>query len=138
MPTILVVANQTLGGEALAARLDQRRRQGPCNFYVVVPATPPKDHLTWTEGEARTIALERLDRCLAELHAAGIVADGEVGDANPMLAIADAMRAHEFNGVIIATLPTGVSRWLKLSLPDRVARRFDVPVDHVVVDPANA
>ena len=64
--------------------------------------------------------------------------DGEVGDANPMLAISDALRDREVEAVIIATLPAGVSRWLKLSLPERVARRVDVPVDHVVITPADA
>ena len=138
MPTILVVANQTLGGAALAARLEERSREGPVDFYVVVPATPPKEHLFWTEGEARTIAAARLEECLARLRGAGLSASGEVGDANPMLAITDALRHHEVEGVIIATLPAGVSRWLKLSLPERVARRVDLPVDHVVVAPADA
>jgi GABA permease len=138
MPTILVVANQTLGGAALTARLEERNRQEPCDFYVVVPATPPKEHLVWTEGEARAIASERLERCLGQLRDAGLSADGQVGDANPMLAIGDALRGRDVSGVIIATLPAGVSRWLKRSLPERVARRVDVPVDHVVIDPADA
>ena len=135
MPTILIVANQTLGGDALAERIDERRRLGPCAFYVVVPATPPREHLTWTEGEARAVAAERLERCIQHLRARGADVEGEVGDANPMLAIADAMIHHEFDAVIVATLPAGASRWLKLSLPDRVARRFGLPVDHVVVTP---
>lgn len=138
MPTILIVANQTLGGSALLERIEQCRRDGPCDFYVVVPSTPPKEHLTWSEGGARTIAAERLDRCLERLHQLGVDASGEVGDANPMLAIGDAMLHHEFDRIIVATLPAGVSRWLKLSLPDRVARRYDLPVDHVVVTPEGA
>lgn len=136
MPTILIVANQTLGGDALAERIEERRRLGPCSFYVVVPATPPKEHFTWTEGEARAIAAERLERCLEHLRATGADVDGEVGDTNPMLAISDAMIHREFDAVIVATLPAGMSRWLKLSLPDRVSRRFGLPVEHVVVSPA--
>jgi GABA permease len=137
MSTILVVANQTLGGAALTARLEERSREGPVDFYVVVPATPPKEHLFWTEGEARAIATARLEQCLARLREAGLQADGEVGDANPMLAISDALRHREVEAVIVATLPAGVSRWLKLSLPERVARRVDVPVDHVIDVPVD-
>ncbi|WP_117000590.1 universal stress protein [Desertimonas flava] len=137
MPTILIVANQTLGGEALTECIEKRRRLGPCSFYVVVPATPPKEHLTWTEGEARAIAAQRLEGCLDQLRATGADVEGEVGDANPMLAVADAMNHHEFDAVIVATLPAGLSRWLKLSLPDRIARRYGLPVDHVVVAPSH-
>jgi hypothetical protein len=135
MSTILIVANQTLGGEALMARIDDRLGAGPCEFYVVVPATPPKELWTWTEGEGEVIAGRRLERCLDRFRSAGVIADGVVGDANPMLAIGDALRHRTFDAVIEATLPVGLSRSLKLSLPDRVARRFNIPVDHVVVVP---
>jgi hypothetical protein len=70
MPTILIVANQTLGGEALTECIEKRRRLGPCSFYVVVPATPPKEHLTWTEGEARAIPAGRVV-AVAEAQPAG-------------------------------------------------------------------
>ena len=138
MSTTLIVANQTLGGDALTERIRATLRDGDRDFYVVVPATPPKDHLTWTEGEARTIAAERLAACLARLREDAIVADGEVGDANPVMAVEDTIRHHEFDSIIVATLPAGVSRWLKMSLPDRLARKTGLPVEHVVVAPADS
>jgi len=60
----LVVANQTLGGEHLIASVRQCMAAGPCRFHLVVPATPPSQQATWTEGEAqgrlhRTRAAER-------------------------------------------------------------------------------
>jgi len=36
----LVVANQTLGGDQLLARVRERMSAGPCHFHVLVPATP--------------------------------------------------------------------------------------------------
>jgi hypothetical protein len=51
-----------------------------------------------------------------------------------VLAIRDALRGHVFDGIILSTLPPGVSRWLKLDLPHRVERDFGVPVTHVVAD----
>ena len=50
---ILVVANQTACGDELLAVLEERMRQGPCHFTLLVPATPPAEHATWTEGEAK-------------------------------------------------------------------------------------
>jgi hypothetical protein len=36
---ILVVANQTLGGDALVEALQDRMTKGPCGFTLLVPAT---------------------------------------------------------------------------------------------------
>jgi hypothetical protein len=131
----LVVANQTLGGEHLIAKVRECMGVGPCRFHVVVPATPPAEHVTWTEGEARAIAENRLERSLARFRDLGADADGEVGDANPILAIEDALRNEQFDEVILSTLPSGVSRWLRLDLPTRVANHFGLPVTHVIADP---
>jgi hypothetical protein len=130
----LVVANQTLGGKHLLRLVHEYTAAGPCRFHVVVPATPPGEHLTWTEGEALAIAQQRLDRALVTFKDHGVEADGQVGDANPLLAIQDALRREEFDEIILSTLPPGMSRWLKLDLPHRVERSFDVPVTHLVAE----
>jgi nucleotide-binding universal stress UspA family protein len=136
MPTYLIVANQTLGGAELIDHVRERLQGRPCSFYLVVPATPPKEHLTWTEGEAHSIAEHRLAEGIDRLRSLGTDVDGEVGDASPMLAVDDALRNRTVDGIIVTTLPMGLSRWLKLSLPDRLARKYDVPVTHIVVEPA--
>jgi hypothetical protein len=138
MRRYLVVANQTLGGEHLIEKVRQCLDIGQCRFHIVVPATPTDEHLTWTEGEARTIAQRRLDRALARFQEVGADADGEVGDRNPILALEDALRKGQFDEVILSTLPPGISRWLKLDLPSRVASHFQVPVTHVVTEPESA
>jgi hypothetical protein len=135
MSTYLIVANQTLGGSELHDKVIELTAAGPCDFYLVVPATVPKEHLTWTEGEARTAAARRLEEGLERLRRAGVSVDGEVGDASPILAVDDALRHRTVDGAIICTLPIGMSRWLKLSLPDRVARKYKVPVTHLVIQP---
>jgi hypothetical protein len=138
MPTYLIVANQTLGGAELLDKVTELNTGESCDFYLVVPATPLKEHLTWTEGEARTIAARRLEEGLGRLRGAGVAVDGEVGDASPVLAVDDALRHREVDGVIVCTLPIGMSRWLKLSLPNRIERKHKVPVTHLVIQPAIA
>ena len=132
MRRYLVVANQTLGGEHLLDVGRQRLAAGPCRFHIVVPATPPQDQISFTEGEAEAIARDRLDGALERFRAIGADVDGEVGDGSPMLAIADAMRDGEFDEIILSTLPPGVSRWLRQDLPHRVERSFGLPVTHVL------
>lgn len=132
MRRYLVVANQTLAGEGLLARIRELARHGTCSFHVVVPATPPHDH-AWTEGEARATAKARLDIALSRFVDLGLDAEGEVGDANPMLAIEDALLERgPFDAVVLSTLPPGVSRWLRLDLPHRVESAFGLPVHHVI------
>jgi hypothetical protein len=135
MRRYLVVANQTLGGEPLADAVRELVQKGSSAFHVVVPATQPADHAVWTEGEAHAIAQERLDRALARFRDLGAEVEGEVGDERPMDAIRDALRGREFAGIILSTLPPGVSRWLGQDLPHRVERTFRLPVTHVVGGP---
>jgi hypothetical protein len=111
---------------------------GPCEFHVVVPATKPVHMLTWTEGEARAIAQERLDRALEWFRSLGTEATGEIGDPHPLLAIRDAMIASEFDEIIFSTLPAGASRWLKQDMISRARRMFGLPVRHVVAQRARA
>lgn len=131
MRRYLVVANQTLGGDHLIATVRGLSRRGACSFHLLVPATPPTDHL-WTEEEAQRVARERLEQALARFGALGIDVDGEIGDGNPILAIEDALRGAPFDEIILSTLPPGLSRWLRLDLPHRVEAAFGLPVTHVV------
>ena len=132
MRRYLVVANQTLGGEHLEIKVRECLAAGPCEFHLVVPATPPQDHATWVEGEAKVLARERLDTALTRFRKLGARADGEVGDARPLGAIGDALRHADFDEIILSTLPPGPSRWLRMDLPHRVDRQFGILVSHVI------
>ncbi len=134
MRRYLVVANQTLAGEHLLAVVRELASQGDCSLHVVVPATPPQDHLVVTEGEGVAIAKERLDRALRRFRELGIEVTGEVGDARPLDAIRDAFLAADYDGIVLSTLPAGVSAWLGMDLPHRVERAFTVPVTHVIAE----
>jgi hypothetical protein len=130
MRRYLVVANQTLAGEPLVSRIRELSRAGPCAFFLVVPATP--------QGEARAAARARLDEGRMRLSGLGVEVEGEVGDGNPMLAIGDAIRDRgPFDEIVLSTLPPGLSKWLKLDLPHRVAASFAIPMTHVVGEPTH-
>lgn len=132
MRRFLLVGNQTLGSEELRAAVRECLGAGPCRFHIVVPATPPREHLWWSEGEATAVARRRLDDALARMYADGATTTGEVGDANPVLAVTDLLCGHEFDEIILSTLPPGLSRWIHQDLPHRLARRTGLPVRHVV------
>jgi hypothetical protein len=131
----LVVANQTLGGDHLLDTIRSCMDDGPCSFHVVVPATHPKDQWVWTEGHARQVAARRLQTALERFAALGAKASGEVGDARPLTAIRDAMIDRDAHEIILSTLPSGPSQWLRQDLPAKVVRTFGLPVRHLIADP---
>jgi H+/Cl- antiporter ClcA/CBS domain-containing protein len=137
----LVVANQTLGGEALRGAIAARLAIGPSRFHVLVPATPPSDlylnMIRALEGEtpdeqvAREQAQRRLDESVSWIREQGGRADGEIGDADPLAAVSAVLEGQLFDEIIVSTLPSHLSRWLHLDLVRRVEHAFDLPVVHV-------
>ena len=47
---------------------------------------------------------------------------------NPVKAIEDAVSRRKYDGIILSTLPSGISRWLGQDLPHKVTRKFKGPV----------
>ncbi|HEX3291855.1 MAG TPA: hypothetical protein VHR46_10715 [Gaiella sp.] len=132
---ILVVANETVGGEELRALLGRKAEGVSEDVLLVCPALNSKLR-TWTSDEdgARAAAQSRLDACLARLHSAGVAARGEIGDGDPLQALEDALRTFPADEIVVSTHPPGRSNWLEAGVVENARRRFDVPVTHVVVD----
>jgi hypothetical protein len=132
---ILVVANETVGGDELFAAITERAEGVDEEVLVVCPAlnSPLR---TWVSDEdgARAAAQGRLDSTLARLAAAGVDARGEVGDGDPLQAIDDALRTFGADEIVISTHPVGRSNWLERGVVSGAKERFDVPIRHVVVD----
>jgi hypothetical protein len=132
---ILVIANETVGGEMLREEIRRRSAGYEEQVLVVCPAlNSPLRHWASDEDQARASAQERLDRSLARLADAGIDARGEVGDSEPLQAIEDALRTFGADEVIISTHPEGRSNWLEKGVVTGARERFAVPITHVVVD----
>ena len=136
--TILIVANETLASPSLANAVAQRLASGPTAFHVVVPATPVGTHLlTWDEDEAIAAAHDRLEAVLQRLRRLGAEAEGEVGNRDPLIAVADAMLGRQVDEIILSTLPEARSRWLRQDVPSRLRSAVSVPVE-VVTAPRDA
>ena len=132
---ILVVANETVGGETLRSMILERSADVREEVLVVTPAlNSPLRHWVSDEDDARAAAQERLDASLAKLAAAGVQARGEVGDGDPLQAMEDALRTFGADEIIISTHPEGRSHWLERGVVEKARARFAVPITHVVVD----
>lgn len=132
---ILVVANETVGGEELLSAMSTMALSERTHFHVVCPALNSRLRtFTSDEDAAREAAQQRLDMTLARLASVGIDATGAVGDGDPLVAVDDAVRTYAPNEIVISTHPPGRSNWLEKGVVESVQARYDVPVTHVVVD----
>jgi hypothetical protein len=120
---ILVVANRTAATPGLIAAVRERAAKGAASFTLLVPNTAHGLHkLVDPEDQGQSEAEQTLELALPLLEeAAGGRVEGMVGDPEPLAAIQDAINIHGFDEIIISTLPSRVSKWLKLDLPSKVA-----------------
>ena len=137
-PRILMVANETADSEAVHEAIGQRARGSlDAEVLVIAPALNSRlRHWTSDEDDARRGAARRLDSCLRRLRQEGLDATGGVGDADPLLAIEDALRVFAADEIIVATHAEGRSHWLARDFVARARARFWQPVVHVVAAPA--
>jgi hypothetical protein len=132
---VLVVAHKTAATPALLEAVRERAARGPAQFTLLVPnaahglhkVVDPEDHESSEADQILDLALPLLS------DAAGSRVEGMVGDPTPMNAIQDAINVHGFDEVIISTLPTRVSKWLRLDLPSKVAG-LGLPVTTVTAE----
>ena len=72
-----------------------------------------------TDEEATAQAREQLDEMMADLSALGVPVEGDLGSSHPLEAMEKVFIDHQFDEIIVATLPRHVSRWLRADLPIR-------------------
>ena len=154
MRRVLVVANRTVGGEELAAVIQERLGAGECQFHLLVPV-PPTPPIGIAAGfsameagvtpalqgpDERQLATDRLRFGLEWMAGLGATVDGEVGDSDAIRAVRAVIESRQIDEIIISTLPTTISRWLRQDLPSRVERKFSLPVTVVTasIAPADA
>ncbi len=135
---LLVLANETCASVAVLEEVRARMRTpGAIEEVVVVAPALARSRLThWltSDESARDAAQKRLDQSIAALTSEGLAARGELGDADPLQALNDAVRVHRPDEVIIATHTPKRSQWLERRVVDAAREKFLLPITHVVVD----
>jgi hypothetical protein len=131
--TILVVANETLGGRGLLDAVRQHA-EPDVRFILCVPQNRPRSGLVVYDDVVFDAAQIRLDLALDVIRGMDIRAIGEVGDPDPYTATIDAVHEYHPQEIIISTLPETRSGWLRKDLIERVRESAGVPVEHVVTD----
>ena len=139
---VLVLANETVHSTELLEELRRIDADGGATYFVCVPASPVETGQASVNGPLQVwdataaAAQERLDATLETLRSEDLSADGALGDYRPLRALAEAVRNFEPDQIVIATRPLADSVWQRYDVVDRARDAYDVPVTHVVVDPA--
>jgi hypothetical protein len=123
---VLVVANETVVGEALLERIRARASRGPASFLIISPQSDPTQ-------SAHPEADRRLRRALSELRAAGIEAHGQVAHPDPYTAAMQAIEDERIDEIIVSTFEPEQSGWLRRDLVQRLQEDAGVPVEHIVI-----
>ena len=133
---LLVVANQTVAGQALLEEIRNRCRGRDSEVLLITPALVGSRAAHWASDldEGIDQARRRMESSLAAIRGAGLKARGEVGDSDPNLAIEDALLLFPADEIVISTHPPKKSRWLEQGVVRRTREKVDLPVTHVVVD----
>ena len=120
---VLIVANRTAATPTLIDHVKQLVRERPSSFSLLIPDAPKSEHTDWT----MELALPLLER------AAGGPVEGLTGGEDPFEAIRRAVDERHYDEIVISTLPTRVSKWLRRDLPSRV-QSLGLPVTVVTPD----
>jgi GABA permease len=149
----LVVTDHALDDQQLAAAVQQSLAAGPCQFYLLVLATPAgtKNRIWWdvavggfsdggpgwstsapNSGPAAEQgwdrAREQLAHNLVRLRKLGADADGETGEPPALRAIREVLARRPCDEIILATAPHHMTRLLAMDLHHRAQRSFGLPV----------
>jgi len=135
MRTVLVVANETIGGRPLIDAVRRHAEEEETRFVLCVPQTRPHAGYVVYDDAMFDAAQIRVDLAVGFVRSEGMDAVGEVGDPDPYAATMDAVREYDPDAIIISTYPASRSGWLRRDLIERVSDASGLPVEHVVADP---
>jgi hypothetical protein len=132
--TVLVIANETLGGRSLIDAVRRYSSEEETRFVLCVPQTRPHAGYVIYDDAVFDAAQTRVDLAVGYIRSEGMNAVGEVGDPDPYAATMDALREYDPDAIIISTYPESRSGWLRRDLIERIRQASGLPVEHVVAD----
>jgi len=122
---VLVVANETVLGEALLDRIRARAKESAASFLIISPQSDPA-------AGAHPDAERRLRAALSLLRSEGIDVHGQVAHPDPFTAALEAIEDDRTDEIIVSTFAGERSGWLRRDLVGRLRSDTGLPVDHVV------
>jgi uncharacterized membrane-anchored protein len=118
---VLVVTNKADATPAVIEAVRQRAAAGPARFFVLVP---DPEHLPFDRVASDTSEIDlKLARALPQFaETSESEVEGRVANSpNAYDDIVEELGRGEYREIILETIPTHVSHWLHVDLPERIA-----------------
>lgn len=141
---VLLVADEVVRGEDLAAELKSHVKQASDTVLIYVIATViPHSALDQELGNVDPWlpeAGQRMRTLLSEIHDAGFEAEGRVGDADPLVAIGDGLAEFDADEVVVVTHSDSHAERTEEGVWERLRTDFHQPITQLKVEaePAEA
>lgn len=129
---ILALVSEPISADALRSALGESAEGA--EVKVVAPALDSRTRF-WTSdnddaiARAESVQRESVDR----LGEDGVDAVGDTGEADPLLALEDALATFPAEEIVIFTRPEGDQNWAEKDLLEQAQGRFSVPVKSLEV-----
>lgn len=133
MSRYLIVTHLTALSPELHGEVGKLIAGDPAAEFTVLVPEQEAEH-SW-EGEPVDVAGRQAEAAAAHLTSkvGARVVRTTVGVSDPLQAIADEIADNAgYTTLVICTLPLGASRWLRRDIVHHAARKFGLPIVHVV------
>ncbi|MFL5826617.1 MAG: hypothetical protein ACJ76V_08860 [Thermoleophilaceae bacterium] len=131
---ILALVSEPISADALRSAVGEREAE-QAEVLVVAPALNSKMKF-WTSDTDEAIgrAEEVQEESVERLDEEGIDAAGDTGEADPLLALQDALQTYPADEIVLFTHARGERNWQEEGIVEQAKSRFDRPVSHLIVE----
>src|SRR3954469_20754040 len=125
---ILALATEPVSGEALKSAMPPGEAE-EAEVLVVAPALTSRTRFWLSDTDD---AIRRADEVQQEtverMDEEGVDAAGDTGEADPLLALQDALQTFDADEIVLFTHPGEKTNWLEDGLVEEARARFEAPV----------
>jgi hypothetical protein len=132
---VLIITNEFVADPTGVPDVIQKQVREAEHVRVVAPALTSRLH-SWVsdiDAEYRE-ADERMRMLVTGIGSAGPAISGQVGDEDPLQAVADALVEFPADALILGVHPSDDTNWRERRFSKKVRDRFGLPVTEVTLD----
>jgi hypothetical protein len=132
---VLIITNERVADPAGVPEVIAEQVREADAVCVVAPVLTSRLHSWVSDIDAEFHeADDRMRMLVSGLASSGPAVSGQVGDEDPLQAVADALVLFPADALIIGVHPTDEANWRERSFSAKVRERFGLPVTEVMLD----
>jgi hypothetical protein len=131
---IIAVVSEPISGQALKSAVGSEVAED-AEVLVVAPALNSKFKFLTSDADDAIARAEAVQQETVErLDEAGIDAAGDTGEADPLLALQDALQTYDADEIVVVVHGENGQNWREEGVVEQARERFGKPVTQLVVE----